>query len=391
MRWLLLSDRAAASPLGGMTVVLTETGRRLAAAGNEVHWITGRLNDSLPGEGNWNGLQVHSFLLEGEMGLQALRRSRRETAGRLRRLLEDAPPGAAIVHQPFAGLVAGPLLRRGGIPAVYFFHSPWAEEYRLASEPPRSRYYPGSLVRARLEARAMAHFDRIAVFSRFMADRSRYHHPRIPAPVVVTPGVDLERFRPVEDRRAVRHELGWPETGPVIFSLRRLVRRTGVDLLIAAFPAVRTQHPSATLLIGGTGPLQDELEQQASELGLTESIRFLGYLPDDLIPRALAAADLFIVPTRELEGLGLVTLEAFASGTPVVATPVGANPELLAPVDPELVASDIGPTALAGRIAGLLERGEAGLHQLGRRCRAEAETCYGWERTVADLVRLAGR
>ncbi len=390
MRWLLLSDRAAADPLGGMTVVLTETGRRLATAGGEVHWITGRLNDSLPEQGSWNGIRVHSFLLRGEMGLGALWRSRQEMKARLRYLLDSGGIDAAIVHQPFGGLIAGPLLQRRAVPAVYFFHSPWAEEYMLASDPPRSPRDPGVRFRAFLESRALSSFERIAVFSRFMGTRLRHHHPAAPEPVPVTPGVDLERFRPIRDREEARRELGWPVEGPILFSLRRLVRRTGVDLLLAALPAVLERHPSTLLLIGGTGPLRDELERQTGEQGLSGQIRFLGYLPDAWVPRALGAADLFVVPTRGLEGLGLVTLEAFASGTPVVGTPVGANPELLEPVDRELVASAADAGALAERIAGVLDRGEPGLRDLGRRCRYEAERRFGWEKTVDDLTRLAG-
>jgi len=390
MRWLLLSDRAATNPLGGMTVVLTETGCRLAADGDEVHWVTGRLNESLPEEGEWNGLHVHSWLLAGSMGPGSLLRSRRETRLRVERLLAGGAIDSAIVHQPFTGLVAGPLLARRAVPAVYFFHSPWPEEFQLASDPPRSSRHPGTRLRALLESRALRHFEHTAVFSRFMAERLHHHHPRAASPVMITPGVDAERYQPVADRRAVRDELGWPVEGPVLFSLRRLVRRTGVDLLIDAFPQVLARHPGATLLIGGSGELREDFERRVSASGTTERVRFLGYVPDEVMPRALAAADLVVVPTRELEGLGLVTLEAFAAGTPVVGTPVGANPELLTPVDPALVAAEASVEALAERITDLLDRGAETLHHLGQRCRAEVEASYGWEKTVADLTRLLG-
>lgn len=388
MRWLLASDRAAAAPLGGMTVVLTETGRRFAAAGDEVHWVTGRLNESLPEHGHWEGLEVHSFLLRGSMGPAAFLRSYRLLRHRIGEVLDADPPDAAIIHQPFAGLVAGPELRRRNIPSCYFFHSPWGEEYRLAADPPRSTASPGVRLRKRLETRALASFDTIAVFSRSMAAYLREAHPDAPTPHLVSPGIDLERFRPVGDRAAARRRLGWSEEGPVVLTLRRLVRRTGVDLLVEAFSEVVARHPRATLLIGGGGPLRRRLEKLAGRFGLTGTVRFLGYIPDEELPLALGAADLIVIPTRALEGLGLVTLEAFATATPVVATPVGANRELIEPVDPELVAGAATAQALAASLAGLLERGEEALAMLGMECRKHAEQNFGWDRTAADLRRL---
>lgn len=388
MRWLLASDRAAALPLGGMTVVLTETGRRLAAAGDEVHWVTGSLNESLPERGRWEGVEVHSFLLAGSMGLTALLRSHRQLRSRIRRIFKEGFIDAAIIHQPFAGLAAGSELKHRGIPSCYFFHSPWAEEFRLNADPPRAANSPGASLRRSLEARALTAFDKIAVFSDSMAAHLRREHPRVPEPHRVTPGVDLDRFRPVEDRSSARRALGWPEEGPVVFALRRLVQRTGVDLLIEAFPRVVSRHPGATLLIGGRGPLYDELCTLARRLGLTHRIRFLGYIPAEDLPAALGAADVVAIPTRALEGLGLVTLEAFAVATPVVVTPVGANPELLDPVDPTLVAARADADALGACLAELLDRSEEALASLGRKCREHAEANFGWDRTVADLRRI---
>ena len=94
------------------------------------------------------------------------------------------------------------------------------------------------------------------------------------------------------------------------------------------------------MLIGGAGSHRAALERQVGELGLDKHVTFLGFVPDADLPRYYQAADVFVLPTRELEGFGLVTAEALACGTPVLGTPVGATPELLETLDPGLVFQD---------------------------------------------------
>jgi glycosyltransferase involved in cell wall biosynthesis len=92
------------------------------------------------------------------------------------------------------------------------------------------------------------------------------------------------------------------------------------------------------------------LEAQVAALGLQNCVYFAGFVPDDELPLYYQAADLFVLPTRSLEGFGLITLEAFASELPVVGTPVGATPELLAQADPRLILSGSRPETIASGI-----------------------------------------
>ncbi len=200
--------------------------------------------------------------------------------------------------------------------------------------------------------------------------------------------VDLDRYRPAEDPARLRRELGWPEEGLLFLTLRRLVPRTGVDLLLEAFALVAADHPGANLVVAGSGPLLPELEAQVRRAGLRDRVRFTGYLEDELLPTALAAADAVVMPTRELEGLGLVTLEAMASGTVIAATPVGGNVELLEPFMPSLLAGQTTPEALARVLGGLAGRGREELRSMGLRARIHVQERYGWQRTTDDLARL---
>jgi glycosyltransferase involved in cell wall biosynthesis len=176
----------------------------------------------------------------------------------------------------------------------------------------------------------------------------------------VIPGAaDLERFQVETTRDRARRMLGWPIDRPLLLSVRRLVHRTGVDRLIEAMPVVRAEVPNVLLLIGGNGPLRAALESRVRALDLEDTVRFLGFVPDESLPLAYRAANLNVIPTTALEGFGLTAVEALAAGTPSVVTPIGGLPEILRPLCPALVcrstsAGDIAAAliaALSGRMA----------------------------------------
>jgi SAM-dependent methyltransferase len=204
---------------------------------------------------------------------------------------------------------------------------------------------------------------------------------RIPA------GVDLERFRPAS-QAAARHRLGLSPDRPTLFTLRNLEPRMGLDRLQAALDRVRRRVPDVLLLIGGQGSRRPALEAQAAALGLDRHVRFLGYIDEARLALYYQAADAFVLPTRQLEGFGLVTLEALACGTPVLGTPIGATPELLRGLDPSLVLRDSSPEAIAAGLEAFLEqrrRGPEALSRLREACRGYAEA-FGWAASVARLT-----
>jgi glycosyltransferase involved in cell wall biosynthesis len=200
--------------------------------------------------------------------------------------------------------------------------------------------------------------------------------------------VERARFAPVSERRAVRKQLGLPVDGPLLFCLRNLEPRMGVELLLDAMPAVLAHYPTTVLVVGGDGPLAAPLRAHAARLGLGAAVRFCGFVPEGVLPAHYAAADASVVPTRALEGFGLVTLESLACGTPVIGTPVGATPELLMPLDRALLADAPTAEALARALLALLARDDR--DALAARCRAHTEA-YAWDRIAERLeVELTG-
>jgi phosphatidylinositol alpha-1,6-mannosyltransferase len=147
------------------------------------------------------------------------------------------------------------------------------------------------------------------------------------------PGVDTERFRPQPARRAeMRNRYGLGER-PTVLCLSRLVPRKGQDMLIRALPAIRQRVDGAALVIVGGGPYLHTLRGLADRCGVTDHVTFTGGVPFAEIPAHHAMADVFAMPCRtrgaglDVEGLGIVFLEASATGVPVVAGSSGGAPE----------------------------------------------------------------
>jgi phosphatidylinositol alpha-1,6-mannosyltransferase len=147
------------------------------------------------------------------------------------------------------------------------------------------------------------------------------------------PGVDTERFRPdPASRDAMRTRLRLGER-PTVLCLSRLVPRKGQDMLIRALPAIRQRVDGAALVIVGGGPYLDTLRGLAQRSGVTDHVTFTGGVPVAELPAYHAMADVFAMPCRtrgaglDVEGLGIVFLEASATGVPVVAGRSGGAPE----------------------------------------------------------------
>jgi glycosyltransferase involved in cell wall biosynthesis len=390
-RVLVVADVSPMETHGGAARVIREQSRRLAARGHAVTVFCRHPDgDGVPLRGDVFGVPVLHYAVDRRHPLAFAVTSLAGARRRFRAAFAEPDWNTVIFHQPFSAVALASL-----VPAaahrLYVFHSPAGDEYRVRAgrlgggRPPLGTGVVAALL-ARLERRALRASHRIVVLSEFSRSVLARLHGRLGPPVTTVPGgVDVERFRPPADRAGVRVQLGFPEDATVLFTVRDLQPRMGLDTLLRALPAVR---PGRRLLcvIGGSGPLGPDLERLAEDLGLGGIARFAGHVPEDALPLHYQAADLFVLPTRVLEGFGLVTVEALACATPVVATPVGATPEILAPLDPRLLAADSSAPALGAALAAALPlAADAGFR---RRCRAYAEARYAWDRHIDALEAL---
>ena len=389
---LVVADVSPMETHGGAARVVREQSRRLAARGHAVTVLCRHPGGPLPLRGDPGGVTVLHYAVDRRHPLAFAVTSITGARRRFREALGGRAWESVIFHQPFSALGVAPLVRAAR--RLYVFHSAAGDEYRVRAERGEGSRAPvgtglGAACLAWLERRALAAADLILVLSEFSRGVLGRAHGRRPTPVVVVPGAaDLERFRPAADRARVRAELGLAGPSTLLLTVRDLQPRMGLDTLLRALAACRSARP-LTCVIGGSGELRPALERLAAELGLAGVARFAGHIPEELLPLYYQAADLFVLPTRALEGFGLVTVEALACGTPVVATPIGATPEILEPLDRRLLAADASAAALAAALVGAFPlAADPGFR---RRCREHAERRYSWERHLTALeAALAG-
>jgi len=204
------------------------------------------------------------------------------------------------------------------------------------------------------------------------------------APIHLTPfGVDTDLFQPRPG--------GSRGPGVVLGTARTLDRTYGLDLLLEALAlldpaaAERAGNP-LSLWIAGDGPERAALQRQASRLGITPHVQFLGELSHDRIPAFLWGLDLFVNPSRA-ESFGVAALEAAASGLPVVASRVGGLPEIVVDGETGLLVPPADPVALAEALAALIREPER-RWALGKAARARTVARYDWRACAGAMERL---
>ncbi|HEX4833714.1 MAG TPA: glycosyltransferase family 4 protein [Trebonia sp.] len=209
----------------------------------------------------------------------------------------------------------------------------------------------------------------------------------------LAPGVDPATFHPDPAAgRAIRDRHGLGER-PVVACVSRLVARKGQDLLIRAWPEVRAQVADAALLIVGGGSYEPTLRALAERNGSASSVIFTGAVPFAELPAHYAAGDVFAMPCRtrrrglDVEGLGIVYLEASATGLPAIAGDSGGAPDAIIEGETGYVVPGRDPAALAARIVTLLSD-PAGARAMGEKGRAWVERDWTWDRAAARLQTL---
>lgn len=364
--------------------------RVLAGRGHEVH-VLAAVADRGPADGaEQEGVRFHTYPFRADLsGRARYSWGIRENRDRFEALQRDHRFDVMILNQPLcaAGVLRAPASR--GVPWAYFFLSPWAAEWTI--EHPDAGWFSRLVnagFRRRLEGKALRAAPRAFVASDFMRGQLREHHPEIPVSRMdrIPGAVDLSRFRPDGPPAASRARFGIGP-GPVILTVRRQVERMGIDLLLRAAARV----PGVEVVLGGEGPHRPRFEALAKELGIRA--RFLGFVPDADLPALYRAADLFVLPTRALEGFGFVAIEAMACGTPAMGTPVGAIPEVLGPLG--LVFESATAESIAHGIRRFFESPDPSLPQ---RCRDHVAANYDLqaigaltEKLLLDVIRQVSR
>jgi glycosyltransferase involved in cell wall biosynthesis len=277
----------------------------------------------------------------------------------------------ALYSAPTAGV-----FRR--IPRVVHFHGPWADEGVVEGHSKTSQ-----VIRHAIEKSVYRNAKRHIVLSQAFSHLLQSRYGVAEETIRVVPGcVDVARFRVPQTKAKARAALGLPQDRPLVFCIRRLVARMGLEALVDAMFVVRQSVPDALLVIAGTGPLEPVLRANIAARRLTNHVRLAGFVPDASLPLWYRSADVTVVPTVSLEGFGLTTIESLAAGTPVLVTPVGGLPEAVAPLSPELVLSSVGFQAIGSGLADAL---------LGKRVLPDARACRSYALARFDNAVIAAQ
>jgi glycosyltransferase involved in cell wall biosynthesis len=282
-------------------------------------------------------------------------------------------------------------------PLLYTFHAPSKKELSIQKLNFEHRHWWGRFFHNtfvnwthRCENYSLAHASQIAVMSHFMKTELFTTHENIDKNKihVLSSGIDINTFKPTdeEQRLNLRKELGFKENELIFLTVRRLAERMGVENLISACTYLTQKHPFIRIKIIGDGLLRQSLQKQIKELHLEKFVELLGQIEQKKLLKYYQASDCFILPTKLLEGLGIATLEALATGLPVLGTPAGATPEILENINSKMIFHSTRPEHIALGMEWFINEGQK--LNLSKQCRSYVETNHNWKNIIDDLEKL---
>jgi glycosyltransferase involved in cell wall biosynthesis len=394
---LFVSDVSISKATSGSERVLFEQSTLLQKRGHNVHILTRNLPEHKSDHQIIQGVNEWRYSVDQSNACSFII----STLLRCKKLFESLQNQYSFdcinFHQPFSalGVIRSSLSKK--IKKIYTCHSFSFEEFRSRNPQPkgivgRLLYFLNVKVRKFIERKAVSESDRVIVLSRFTKGNLQRVY-KIPAEkiIIIPGGVDLERFYPATDKTKIRQHLNIPQEKMVFLTVRDLEPRMGLQNLIYAVKKARSKLPDIYLVLGGQGPLDADLKLLARTLGVEDCIKFTGFIPEELLSDYYRMADIFVLPTLELEGFGLITLEALASGVPVLGTPVGGTVEILSRLDSKYLFKDISSEAMAELIIKTcreFKRNPMLWQDVSSQCRLFVEENYSWEKNVKSLENI---
>lgn len=389
MKILMLADVFFPDTVGGAGRFLYHLSLELSRRGHEIHIMTRNPAGKLPACQQLDiNLFVHRFPTPNRGVLGSFFSEIKNTYFLAKKIVRSKKFDLLCVHQSLVAL--GPLLLRSvrQFPIVYQFQSPWHEEFLIKVQEGNNKAGHKSKTIASLmrlvEKRILLKARKVLVLSQFMSNKlSRIHHYP-PRRIAIMPGgADLSRFCPPNGGKAeAKKGLSLSPDRTIFLTVRNLVPRMGIDNLIEAFHRSKTLKAKGLLLIGGEGFLENRLKSMVENYNLNGSILFLGHIPEEDLPKMYQAADFFVLPTKKLEGFGLVAIEAMACGTPALGTPVGAIPEVIGAFDRRLLFHSSGWLDIKKKLEEVVNRSDR-YDFKPEDCRKFVEDHFSWKK-VAD-------
>ena len=369
---------------GGAWRYATEIAEGLANRGAHVDVVCPHPHETNKGDEIRRGVHLHWFD-GGKGGFFARRKEvNRRAADTLRSITHSADnPFLLTSHHAYLTDAFFSL----NAPRVAMFHGPWSHEFLYSKRAEQAPFWKRLVLRRvatrlhNLENRTVRRADQVFVVSQhFKKSIKKWHGPKLPPLAAISGGADFDRFKPMDNRDANRERLGLKPNDFLFLTLRRLDVRMGLRFLLNAFRQVADEFPNAKLWMAGRGPLTGEIQSQIEEFQLQNQARLLGYVDEAELPSVLGSADCTVMPSLDLEGFGLATVESLGCGTPVIGSSAGANPELLSPLRSNLIFKARDHDSLVEKLREVL-RNPTNLPSRGE-CRSYATRQFSWDRPL---------
>lgn len=363
---IALMPSAYAPAVGGVEVLTARLASQLQRRGHEVEVWAPRHPSDLPSREVIDGITVRRFSFAMPRGhvptlLRTPSRATKTLAELKRAVAEFRPTHFHVQCFSGNGVYATALSKLTGVPLIVTLQGETVMD-------DHDIYDRSATLRAGLRW-GLRHAQHVTGCSQFTLDDAHRRFGLDPAKSsVIFNGVDLDEVTPVPvDLPFERYVLG----------LGRVVHKKGFDLLLDAFARIAERHPTVGLVIAGGGAELDALRQQASDLGLADRAYFPGRLDRSQVAAATAGAEVFVMPSR-VEPFGIVTLEAWRAGAPVVVTSRGGAVEYVLPPQRGLIVDPEDTGAMAETLASLLD--DAAMRDRLRTAATAALPLFTWER-----------
>ena len=393
MKILQLIDAFNPGNYGGAGKVFIETSKQLVCLGDEIDVIC--RTEEVDECNKYEGINFYTYNNILGSSLKKLLYYRQNLKILLKDYLKVNSPDALIFHSSTAVIGLDKFLRTLKIPKIYYFHSPWHKEYEVSVLAGHKLLFniPASLLRKNHEFTYLNVSDGVVTLSESMRKEMLLSHTTIHLKPyrILSGAADSKVFYPPKDDKEkleIREKLHLDKEGTYIIVSRRLIERTGIDILLQGFKLMFDKYSEKNnlkkikLIITGRGNKEKFFKKLAGELQLDNNVIFTGYVLEKELADYYRASDLFVIPTKFLEGFGLATVEAMASGLPVIGTAVGGTEEILTQLDEKLLIQSISSEAMADKIYFMLNQD---LSEWGKKALKFYNENFSWNKHSRDL------
>lgn len=383
----------------GTSMYCYEYSKNLAFLGNNIHIITSSKKKNEPEYELVEKVHVHRFFVKFTNPLLGYLYRLWKYYEMFNRLEKNIKFDLINLHTP--GIIIFLQLNKNfrRVPLVYIFHAPRSYEIRydlfkeLSYDIPLKEkllkilkyllYYYKYMLTERID---LKYATKIIVMSKYMKSliKTLYGNIFLEKAEIIPIGVDTKKFIPARNKKLLRMKMNLDEKQVIFFTLRRLEPRMGLENLIFGFNKILHKTDRKLLFfIGGEGHLKTRLETLIKKLKLNNCIRLLGFLNDERKLLYYQIADAFVLPTEDLEGFGIVTLEALSCNLPVIATPAGGTPEILSKLGNDLISKSVSIDSISEKLIYFLNNYDKST-QTGVYRRFAIEE-YDWEKIGLDI------